>query len=145
MYRWGHRPIKAAILLWSALHKAARRGEMMTWNISEKSMYDVFEVILVRTELQWAWVRVKTPRWALGEIHGGSGGVEPNCADEKVEWHTWRSAGDCSGCSYPAPGSHGVTRQLCFLERAKEPRYGSHWGKCNFSFLGFGAQGNILC
>ena len=28
----------------------------------------------------------------------------------------------CSGCSYPAAGSRGVSRQLLFLERVDEPR-----------------------
>jgi hypothetical protein len=52
--------------------------------------------------------------------------VEPKCVDKDADRRVCRTACDCSGCSRPAAGSHGVSRHLYFVERLEEPIYGLH-------------------
>jgi hypothetical protein len=44
MHHSGHRPVKAVILLWPALHPAARGGGVVTWHCTEKCIREVFVV-----------------------------------------------------------------------------------------------------
>jgi hypothetical protein len=118
MHPWGHRPIKVAMLLRSALYPAARAGGVVTWHRTEKCMHGVFEETLVRTEREWVVSGRTISWWALGEIR-------------EVRW--WRGAElcraegpltclcFCSGCSHPAAASHGVSRHLCLAERVAAP------------------------
>ena len=52
MHPWNHQPIQAAIILQSALQPAAGREAVMTRHNKEKCMQDIFEVVVVRTELE---------------------------------------------------------------------------------------------
>ena len=94
MHPWGHWPVKAAILLWSALHPEANRGGVMTWHYREKYRHHFVEVILVGTESKWGR-REKVPiegtwRGSRAEVEMWSWVVQK----KRNIRHAWRTTGD---------------------------------------------------
>ena len=65
IHPWGQWSKKVAISLWSALHPAAGRDEVMTWHNREPYAW-CLEMTAVRTEL--VWVQLTAPLKALCEI-----------------------------------------------------------------------------
>ena len=99
---WGHRTVKAAIMLWSALHRAARRGGVMTGHCRGKCGHGVSVMVFVRTEREREREREREFRMqkvSVADTIWGTkwdGGVESSGAEKTNIRYDWRNTGDFS-------------------------------------------------